>query len=319
MIRLSVLAAPLLLAALSAGCSRPAGSDAEGPHSVTVPHTYSGKYPIRAVATTGMVADLVRNVGGDRVAVEQLFGQDVDPHLYKPTPADVSKLGSAEAIFYSGLHLEGKMNELFERLSRKTAVFGVADRLDRAKILKDEDGHADPHVWFDVSLWSEAAGVVGDALAVYDPANASAYKERAAAYRAQLAKLHEEAREKIATVPKERRVLITSHDAFEYLGRAYDIEVRGIQGISTEAEASVRDINALVEFLSKRKVKAVFVESSVNQRNMLSLVEGCKRAGHAVVVGGELFSDAMGAEGTPEGTYVGMVRHNVDTLVKALK
>jgi manganese/zinc/iron transport system substrate-binding protein len=272
-----------------------------------------------AVCTTGMVADLVRNVGGERVQVIQLMGEGVDPHRYKANIADVQKLNTADLIFYSGLHLEGKMADIFERLAAKRPTFAVAESIDEKQRLQDASRAHDPHLWFDVSLWSQAAGVVRDALVKHDPRHADEYRARADAYQAELAKLHAWAKSQLASIPKERRVLVTAHDAFQYFGRAYDMEVRGIQGISTETEAGLKDINNLVEFLVSRKIKAVFVETSVNDRNMKALVEGCAARGHTVVVGGELFSDAMGKEGTPEGTYSGMVRHNVNTIVKALQ
>lgn len=306
------------------GCNRDPGKpNTDHSHAdkkLSVPYTHKGAMPIKVVCTTGMVGDVVRNIGGAFVQVEQLMGEDVDPHLYKVTSTDVAKLNDADVIVYSGLHLEGKMTDTLETLARKKPAFPVTEYLPSKSILRDENQHPDPHVWFDVSLWSEVAGVVGDALALYDPTNAASYQKRTEDYRAELAKLHEESKAKIASIePKQKRVMITSHDAFRYFGRAYDIEVKGIQGISTDQEASLRDINQLVDFMVARKVKAVFVETSVNQRNMKSLQEGCKARGHEVGLGGELFSDAMGKEGTPEGTYIGMIRHNVDTIVKALK
>jgi len=315
------LALALLPLLAIVGCNRqPSHTDALGGRKLAVPYTHQATTPIKVVCTTGMVADVVRNIGGNLLAVEQLMGEDVDPHLYKVTSADVAKLNGADVIFYSGLHLEGKMTDTLERLARKKPVFGVTEYLDSKWLLTDEHKHPDPHVWFDVAAWSEVARVVGDALVMYDPTNASAYKKQTEIYRTELAKLHEETKQRIAAIePKEKRVLITSHDAFRYFGRAYDIEVKGIQGISTDAEASVGDVNQLVSFIVSRKVNAIFVETSVNQRNMKSLQEGCKSRGHDVRIGGELFSDAMGKDGTPEGTYVGMIRKNVDTIVDALK
>ena len=285
----------------------------------TVEKTYAGNYPINIVCTTGMVADLVRQVGGDKVKVTQIMGEGVDPHLYKASPGDVNLLSGADAIFYSGLHLEGKMADVFVRMARKKPTFAVTEYIPEDRVLENAEGGFDPHLWFDVSLWREAAGVVRDALKAFDPKHADEYQGRADAYQAELAKLHDYARSQLATIPKERRVMVTAHDAFRYFGRAYDVEVKGIQGISTESEAGVKEVNALVNFLVERKIKAVFVESSVSDKNVRALLEGCKARGHAVVIGGELFSDAMGKDGTPEGTYVGMVRHNVDTIVKALK
>jgi manganese/zinc/iron transport system substrate-binding protein len=309
----------------AAGCDGKGTATSSGPEghphggAPTVEKTYSGPYPINVVCTTGMVADLVRNIGGDRVKVTQIMGEGVDPHLYKASPGDVNLLTGADAIFYSGLHLEGKMADVFVRMARKKPTFAVTEYIPEDRVLDNPEGAFDPHLWFDVSLWREAAGVVRDALKAFDPAHAADYQARADSYQAELSKLHEYARTQLASIPKERRVLVTAHDAFRYFGRAYDIEVKGIQGISTESEAGVKEVNALVNFLVERKVKAVFVESSVSDKNIRALLEGCKARGHTVVIGGELFSDAMGKDGTPEGTYVGMVRHNVDTIVKALK
>lgn len=307
-----VLALPLL------GCGNRAGHEHDKP-KLAIASQYTGAYPIKTVATTGMVADLVRNVGGKKVAVEQLFGADVDPHLYQATDADTAKLASADAIFFSGLHLEGKMTEIFESLGRKRPCIGVADFLDPKGIRKDEDGAHDPHVWFDVSLWSKSASVVRDALAQFDPPNTAEYQANCDQYQKDLADLHTYARKRLQEIPAKQRVMITSHDAFQYFGNAYEIEVKGIQGISTASEASVAKITELVNFIVERKLKAVFVETSVNPRNMKALIEGCAKKGHKVVEGGTLFSDAMGPEGTKEGTYPGMMRHNVDTIVSALK
>jgi manganese/zinc/iron transport system substrate-binding protein len=266
-----------------------------------------------------MVADLVRNVGGGHVAVTALMGDGVDPHLYTASPADVAKLNRADAVFYSGLHLEGKLAELLERMSRRKPTIAVAERLPAERLLRDEFGASDPHVWFDVSLWSEAAGVVAAELARFDPTHADDYSANADAYRERLANLHEYAREQLSTIADDRRVLVTAHDAFQYFGRAYDTEVRGIQGISTDSEAGVGQVTELVAFLTERKIKAVFVETSVADSNVRSLLEGCRARGHTVAIGGTLYSDAMGPSGTPQGTYEGMVRHNVDTIVAALK
>lgn len=273
----------------------------------------------RVVCTTGMVADLARNIGGASVDVEQLMGEGVDPHLYKPSTLDVVKLSKADLILYSGLHLEGKMSEVFERMAARKSVVAVTGSLAGERLLEIAPGQYDPHVWFDVALWSETTASVEQALRALDPQHAGQYTERATAYRSQLLALDRECRKRLVEIPSTRRVLVTAHDAFHYFGRAYDVLVRGIQGVSTESEAGVREINQLVDFIAERGVKAVFVESSVSSRNVEALVEGCDARGHEVKVGGELFSDAMGRPGTPEGTYIGMVRHNVDTIVRALK
>jgi manganese/zinc/iron transport system substrate-binding protein len=282
-------------------------------------HRFRGNYPIRVLCTTGMVADLVRNVGGDKVEITQLMGEGVDPHRYKPSPGDVAQLNAADAIFYSGRNLEGKMTDLFVRMAKRKPTCAVTDGIDEGQVLEDAEGHYDPHLWFDVSLWAEGVGVVSKALSEFDPKNAEYYRKNAEAYRPKLDKLHEEVKASLAKIPKERRVMVTAHDAFRYFGRAYDIEVRGIQGISTESEAGVKEINDLVDFLTRRKVKAVFVETSVSPKNVRALIEGCASRGHKVVVGGELYSDAMGKPGTEKGTYPGMIRHNVKTIVGALK
>jgi manganese/zinc/iron transport system substrate-binding protein len=248
-----------------------------------------------------------------------LMGEGVDPHLYLASPADVARLDRADIVFYSGWHLEGKLADLLGRLSRRKTTVAVAEAIDESRILHDNENAHDPHVWFDVSMWSDAAGAVRDALVAYDPPHGDEYRKNADAYQDRLAELHAYAKQQLATIPKEQRVLVTAHDAFQYFGRAYDLEVRGIQGISTDSEAGVRQVNDLVDFLVQRKIKAVFVESSVSDQNVMSLIEGAAAQNHTVAIGGELFSDAMGAEGTPEGTYEGMVRHNVDTVVKALR
>lgn len=307
---------------MNSGCNQRHQGDNSSekrPAQISVEKTHSGAYPIQAVCTTGMVADLVRKIGDEKVSVVQMMGEGVDPHLYKASPGDVAKLNGAAIIFYSGLHLEGKMSDVFVRMARRKPTFAVTEYIAEGRVLDNPAGAFDPHLWFDVSLWREGAGVVRDALKAYDPAHAAYYQSRADAYQAELAKLHDDVKTTLATIPKESRVLVTAHDAFRYFGRAYDVDVRGIQGISTESEAGVKEINSLVQFLVDRRIKAVFVESSVSDKNVTALLEGCAAKGHKVVIGGELFSDAMGKDGTPEGTYIGMIQHNVATIVKALK
>jgi manganese/zinc/iron transport system substrate-binding protein len=311
---------------LLAGCNDSTATTKPGDSSDSHEHApqqitakYNGPYPIEVVCTTGMVADLVRNVGGEHVRVTTLMGPGVDPHLFKSSPADVAHLNRADLICYSGLHLEGKLSELLERMSHKKPTLAVAEKISADKLLTDEHGVRDPHAWFDVSLWSEAAGAVADALASYDPPHAAEYQAASEKHRARLAELHQWAKDELATIPADKRVIVTAHDAFRYFGTAYDVEVRGIQGISTDSEAGIREVKQLVDFLVERKIKAVFVETSVADQNVKSLLEGCAARGHTVTIGGTLFSDAMGDDGTPEGTYVGMVEHNVKTIVAALK
>ncbi|MGB6222410.1 metal ABC transporter solute-binding protein, Zn/Mn family [Haloferula sp.] len=275
----------------------------------------------KTVATVGMIADVVRQIAGDKTEVEGLIGEGVDPHLYKPTGSDVKKLQAADIVFYNGLMLEGKMGDVLVRVaSSGKPVHAVTERILESKdfVMSTEENHYDPHVWMDVAGWIKASSVIGDSLAKYDPANANYYKDRTSQYIDQLNKLDEYARVSIASIPEGKRVLVTAHDAFSYLGRAYGIEVRGIQGLSTESEAGLKDINQLVDFLVENKIPAVFVESSVSQKNIKALIEGARANGHEVKIGGELFSDAMGPTGSYEGTYIGMIDHNVTTITRAL-
>lgn len=284
----------------------------------------SGK--LRVVATTGMVADLAKRVGGDRVDVRALMGPGVDPHLYRPTPGDLRLLEAADVVLYNGLLLEGRMVEVLGRIGAGTGggkrAVAVAEGLGHSEpgaAGSATDHHLDPHVWFDVARWSRAIDRVKEALSARDPAGRDEYERRAREYAAELADLDAWCRAELGTVPESRRVLITAHDAFGYFGRAYGVEVHGLQGVSTDSEASLAEVRRLVELIVARRVRAVFVESSVPRKTIEALVEGAASRGHAVTIGGELFSDAMGPEGTPEGTYPGMVRHNVKTIVEALR
>ncbi|TWT55758.1 Periplasmic zinc-binding protein TroA precursor [Thalassoglobus neptunius] len=275
---------------------------------------------IDVVATTGMVADLVRHVGGDRVNVKQIMGSGVDPHLYKATRDDVQKIMQADLVFYSGLMLEGKMADVFVKIARSKPVYAVTELIPEEQLVEPDgaQGHLDPHVWMDVAAWSKCIDVVENALSDHAPQLASEFQIRAAEYRTQLEKLHEYGQKSIATIPESSRILITSHDAFNYFGRAYSLEVVGVQGLSTESEAGLQRINELVDLIVDRKVKAVFVESSVSRKNIMALVEGAQSKGHSVEIGGELYSDAMGPDGSYEGTYIGMLDHNITTVTEAL-
>ena len=295
-------------ATLSAGC-KPAASK-----GVT-------DRKIRVTATVGMVADVVKNVGGDRVEVTALMPPGTDPHLYKASEGDLGRLANADVIFYGGLNLEGKMADVFVKMARSKPTIAVSDSAPKDQLREPPEfqGHYDPHIWFDVSLWAHTIQPVVEGLSELDPANRPKFEQNAAAFRAQLDELHAYCKAQLATIPKPQRVLVTAHDAFGYFGRAYDVEVVGLQGISTVSEADLGRIQQVVERIAKSKIKAVFVETSVSDRSLKAVVEGCRARGHEVKVGGTLFSDAMGPGGTPEGTYVGMVRHNVDTIVEALK
>jgi manganese/zinc/iron transport system substrate-binding protein len=282
-------------------------------------NTDSGKLQI--VATTGMIADALKEVVGDQAEVVALMGPGVDPHLYKATQGDLKRLTDADAVFYNGLHLEGKMGEVLEKLARLKPVAAVADQLPKARLINSTDYASahDPHVWFDVSLWSEVVGIIGAEMGRIDPANASRYQANAKAYQEKLSTLHQWVASEIQQIPEKQRVLITAHDAFEYFGQAYGIEVRGLQGISTVSEFGLRDVSELVDFIAGRGIKAVFVESSVPEKSLQAVVEGVKQREHITKIGGTLYSDAMGAEGTEAGTYLGMVRANVRTIVEALR
>jgi len=278
--------------------------------------------PIRIVATTGMVADAARAVAGERGEVVQLLGPGVDPHLYKPTRTDIATLTGADIVFYNGLLLEGKMSDALVRVaSAGRPVHAVTELLDDEYLLEPEEfqGHHDPHVWMDPVAWMRCVEVVRDKLAQFQPAGAEDFRANAAAYLDQLRGLDAYAREVLSSVPERSRVLITAHDAFNYFGRRYGYEVVGIQGISTESEAGVRDIKNLVDLIASRSVRAVFVETTVSDRNVSALIAGARRDhGITVAIGGSLFSDAMGDPGTYEGTYVGMIDHNVTTIARAL-
>lgn len=275
----------------------------------------------RVVCTVGMVTDVVRTIAGDRAEVEGLMGAGVDPHLYKPTRSDIARLMRADVIFYNGLLLEGKMTDsLIRAASSGKKVWAVTELLDEETLLEPEAfaGHFDPHVWMSPRLWQSAALQIRDKLIEYDPEGAETYNANTEAYLKQMQALHEYAQTALATISEDERVLVTAHDAFNYFGREYAFEVVGIQGISTESEAGVRDIERIVDLLVDRGVRAVFVESTVSQRNVNAIVDGARARGHEVVIGGKLFSDAMGAPGTYEGTYVGMIDHNVTTIVRSL-
>jgi manganese/zinc/iron transport system substrate-binding protein len=273
------------------------------------------------VATVGMVEDAVRRVAGDRAEVIGLMGPGVDPHLYKPTRSDMQRLMSADVIFYNGLLLEGKMTDALIRAATSgKKVYPVTELLDEQDLLEPEAfaGHFDPHVWMDPSAWAKTVDVIRDRLIEFDPPGAETYRANAAEYAAAIAELDAYAAGVLASVPEGQRVLVTAHDAFNYFGRRYGFDVVGIQGISTESEAGVRDIERLVSLLVERRIGAVFVESTVSERNIRALISGAGARGHEVAVGGSLFSDAMGDAGTYEGTYIGMIDHNVTAIARAL-
>lgn len=285
-----------------------------------IPASVTGK-EIKVTTTIGMIADIAQNVGSTHVKVTGLMNAGVDPHLYKASQGDIKKLDDAQIIFYNGLHLEGKMVEILEKMGKEKPTVAVSDKIDRKSLRSGTEmaTEFDPHIWFNVKHWMSATEQVRDSLSELDPAHKEDYSKNAAAYLAKLEELDRYAREQIALIPESTRVLVTAHDAFGYFGDAYHIQVRGLQGISTASEYGSKDVSQLRDFLVEKKIKAVFVESSVPKKSIEAVIQGAKEKGHDIQIGGELFSDAMGAAGTVEGTYVGMVRHNVDTIVKALK
>lgn len=277
--------------------------------------------PIQITTTTGMIADLAQNIGGDRVAVVSLMGPGVDPHLYKPSAGDIRKLEDADLIFYNGLELEGRMTDLLVKIARSGKPTVPVSENIAPDLLREPpqfQGKYDPHIWFDVTLWQQAAQRVKDELATFDPGSDATYQANLDAYLAELDELNQYATDQIQSIPEGQRVLITAHDAFGYFGERYGIEVLGLQGTSTATEATAGDIQALAELIAERKIPAIFVESSVPPATIEAVQAAVRDRGFDVVIGGQLYSDAMGAAGTPEGTYIGMVRHNVDTIVGAL-
>lgn len=273
---------------------------------------------IQIVTTISQIGEPIEVIGGDRVNVESLMGPGVDPHLYKATQGDINTLQNADIIFYNGLHLEGNMGEVFANMSANKTIVSLGESLDKEKFLMDDEGAIDPHIWFDVELWKEALDVAVEELKQFSPEDADYFEENKQKYFSKLDELKKEAVEKISSIPEEQRVLVTAHDAFGYFGRMNDIEVIGLQGLSTEDEVGLSDIGSTVQLLIEKKVPAVFIESSINQSSIRAVIDGASKEGLEVTLGGELFSDAMGAKGTEEGTYLGMYHHNVNTIYEAL-
>ncbi|MBL8892727.1 MAG: zinc ABC transporter substrate-binding protein [Planctomycetaceae bacterium] len=303
------------------------------PHPIT--ETYEGTGPIQIVATVGMVGDMVQAIGGEHVQVTVLCGPGVDPHLFKPTRDHVAQFLASDLIVYAGLHLEGKLNDLLLRLSHQRPIYAVAQGIDPKYLLPpDSSDHApakagdvsseiyntaDPHAWMDVAIWAEAGRGLADCLSRFDPQNAADYQANYLAYQRQLLALHEFGQQRLAKIKLEQRILVTSHDAFRYFGRAYNLRVEGVQGLSTESEAGLQRLNGLVDLLVAKRVPAVFVESSVSAKNMQALIEGVQARGHQISLGGELHADSLGPANTSASTYQGMMRHNFETIAAALE
>ena len=310
---LHILALASLASLALVGCSSSGPPAFDGP-------------PVRVTCTTTIVADLVQRVGGDRVTVQTIMGAGVDPHRYQPLPSDIQKLESAHLVFFSGLHLEGKMTDTFEKSTGRIRGFAVTRGIPHDSLRQAEPGSEaqhDPHVWFDVKLWMKSVDCVREELSNLDPGGAEMYRRNAEAYLMELEALDVEIRAKLLTVPTGKRVVVTSHDAFGYFGRAYGYEVRGLQGVSTASETGTTDVQNLAKFLGESRIPAVFTETSTPEGGLKAVLDVCRRDyKHDVkLIGGEaaLFSDALGEPGSPGGTYPGMIRHNVNVIVEALK
>lgn len=300
----------LLLGPLLAACGGPAPAD-----------TPIGERQVRVTTTTNFLTDTVARIGGDRVVVTGLMGPGVDPHLYRASADDVRALRDADVVMYGGLHLEGKMADLFDQLAQHQRVKAVTDDIPRDQLLAAPGGVAgeyDPHIWFDVTLWEQVSRTIAATLTEVDPQHADVYRANLDSYLTELGALDTEVAQRIATLPADRRLLVTSHDAFAYFGRRYGMEVAGIQGISTAAEATTADVERVATLLVQRQLPAVFVESSVPRQTVDALVAAAAQQGLTVRVGQELYTDAAGSAGTPEGTYTGMLRANSERIVAAL-
>jgi manganese/zinc/iron transport system substrate-binding protein len=275
---------------------------------------------LQVVATIGMISDIAERIGGERVRVEGLMGPGVDPHLYKASAGDVRRLARADLVLYNGLHLEAAMGEVLEEMGKRKLTVAVTDSIDRSRLTAPPEfkGNYDPHVWFDVTLWMDATRAIRAALQRADPEHAAEYAQRGEEVLRDMASLDAWVRARAAELPPEKRVLITAHDAFNYFGRAYGFEVRGLQGISTASEAGTADVQRLSAEIARRRIPAVFVETSIPRRTIEAVQAAVRSRGFTVEIGGALHSDALGSAGTPEGNYIGMVRHNVDTIVGAL-
>ncbi len=275
---------------------------------------------LNVVTTTTMISDLVKNIGGDLINLQGLMGSGVDPHLYKASEGDVTKLSNADIIFYNGLHLEGKLVEVFEKMKNKKTI-AIADALDKNTLIGSEyfASNYDPHIWFNIEYWKQATQFVVKTLSEAIPEHKTTFEANGATYLKQLEALKNKLESTISKLPKGQRILVTAHDAFNYFGKAFDFEVVGLQGLSTATEAGVQDVQKLAAFIIENNVKAIFIESSVPKRTIEALQAAVKSKNHNVTIGGTLYSDALGNADTIEGTYIGMFEYNVNTIVNALK
>lgn len=298
----------VLVAVFAAGCGNQANVEDNGKYNV--------------IATTTLVADLVKQIGGEYVNIESLMGPGVDPHLYKASAGDVTKMQKADMVVYNGLHLEGKMADIFDELKGgDKVIIPAAEIIDKDELLGfiTVPGSYDPHVWFDVEMWTQASENVFNGLVELDSENEETYAKNHEIYKEELKELDNYIEERISELAEDKRILITAHDAFQYFGKAYGFEVKGLQGISTDAEAGTSDVRDLANFIVENQVKAIFVESSVPRKSIEALQEAVKSQGFDVEIGGELYSDSTGDGGTPEETYIGTFKANIDTIIDSLK
>jgi manganese/zinc/iron transport system substrate-binding protein len=277
---------------------------------------------LQVVTTTTMITDLVKNIGGDKIDIQGLMGAGVDPHLYKASEGDVNKLFNADVIVYNGLHLEGKLEDVFEKMRQQNKkTIAASNAIDTATLIGSEyfASNYDPHIWFSITNWEIITQYITDKFCLLDAENAISYKENGANYLKTLASLKIAITEQVNSLPIEKRILVTAHDAFNYFGKEFQFNVVGLQGLSTATEAGVKDVQRLASFIEEKNVKAIFVESSVPKRTVEALQEAVRAKGKEVVIGGTLYSDALGSKGTTEATYVGMYKHNVKIIVSSLK
>ncbi len=307
--KIGIMAGILILLILSCGSSKGNGEEKKSD---------TGK--IKIVTTTTMLTDLVRTIGGDKVEVSGLMGEGVDPHLYIAGAGDIKKLTEADIVIYGGLHLEGKMTEIFEKMEKENKkIINVGDKLDKSKIVMEEENVPDPHVWFDTELWKNEAEIVAAELSKINEENSAYYMENLQKYKMELDELTSYIKSRINEIPEKSRVLVTAHDAFGYFGKQFGLEVKAIQGVSTDSETGTKNINDLADFIVKRDIKAIFVESSVPKKSIEALQEAVKSKGKEVKIGGELYSDSLGDKEHNTETYIKTVKANADTIVNALK
>jgi manganese/zinc/iron transport system substrate-binding protein len=315
----------LALLALGGNTGCEADMAAEHTASPAKARQFSGDYPIKVVCTTGPVSDMLQNLGGEHLEITALMGPGVDPHLYTAVPSDVERLAAADMVFYNGLHLEGRMVEVFEKLSRSKPTYAVTDALVEAKDIRlrkppEFEGYYDPHVWHDPKMWAECVKHTAAVLAEFDPEHRSHYEANCDAYLKQLDEADQYARQQLATIPAEQRALVTAHDAFNYFCQAYQLESKPLKGVSTEEEVTIGRMEEVVAFLVDKKIKAVFVESATAPQLIKALIEPCREKGHEVhIPERELYADALGPAGSGADSYLGMIKANVDTIVSALK